>query len=329
MDKQESEEQRKELVQLHWHGRFGNRMFQYAFGCQYSKTYDLTYLPPSSWEGTVLFKPFIGSKIQADKLLCKKLNQTTNDNLEYRKKGMKEYDERNNTSTEFVCFQYEQNMGKVNICFDDLNSMYMPFIFKFYDKEFLLKLFEFSDEVKKSHIYKTFEAHKGTYDIVHVRRGDINNKNFKGSHSVVSLKSYHDAIKKYNFIKPIWISDSTNINTLNHRWKYMTHLDRWSYPHGQQRLQEIFYSWFPDFIAIYFARRVIRSNSSFSWWACFLNGTDEIYSPVIKDKPPNREGLRHECDVEFVKGNQPHFMGSSNNQFFQDINIGVKNIILL
>ena len=46
------------IYQIHWIGRFGNRMFQYTFGCHYAHKYDCYYQMPSYWEGTHLFKPF-------------------------------------------------------------------------------------------------------------------------------------------------------------------------------------------------------------------------------------------------------------------------------
>ena len=45
------------LVLLQWIGRFGNRMFQYAFGCSYAKRYNCIFYLPSEWEGTIIFKP--------------------------------------------------------------------------------------------------------------------------------------------------------------------------------------------------------------------------------------------------------------------------------
>src|SRR5262249_24029715 len=44
------------LFQLRWTGRFGNRMFQYAYGTTYAKLTGLPYMLPSEWEGTRLFR---------------------------------------------------------------------------------------------------------------------------------------------------------------------------------------------------------------------------------------------------------------------------------
>ena len=44
------------LLQLRWNGRFGNRMFQYAYGATYARLTGRPYWLPSAWEGTRLFK---------------------------------------------------------------------------------------------------------------------------------------------------------------------------------------------------------------------------------------------------------------------------------
>ncbi|MBK9441141.1 MAG: hypothetical protein IPN53_07445 [Comamonadaceae bacterium] len=59
----------------------------------------------------------------------------------------------------------------------------------------------------------------------------------------------------------------------------------------------------PDFMSLVSADIVIRSNSSFSFWASALGG-DHVYSPVVKD-----------CvgwsDVDFVAGNHPALVSST------------------
>ena len=44
------------LLQLRWRGRFGNRMFQYAYGATYARLTGLPFWIPADWEGTRLFK---------------------------------------------------------------------------------------------------------------------------------------------------------------------------------------------------------------------------------------------------------------------------------
>jgi hypothetical protein len=44
------------LLQLRWSGRFGNRLFQYAYGSTYARLTGLEFWFPSHWEGTRLFR---------------------------------------------------------------------------------------------------------------------------------------------------------------------------------------------------------------------------------------------------------------------------------
>src|SRR5262245_66295402 len=44
------------LLQLRWSGRFGNRMFEYAYGATYARLTGREFWLPSEWEGTRLFR---------------------------------------------------------------------------------------------------------------------------------------------------------------------------------------------------------------------------------------------------------------------------------
>ena len=48
--------QEPSILLLHWHGRFGNRMHQYAYGATYARLNQCRFWLPSDWEGTHLFK---------------------------------------------------------------------------------------------------------------------------------------------------------------------------------------------------------------------------------------------------------------------------------
>jgi hypothetical protein len=63
------ENNQNKIVLLHWIGRFGNRMFQYAFGCSYAKKFNCIFYIPSEWEGTVLFTQPEYCKIITDDIL--------------------------------------------------------------------------------------------------------------------------------------------------------------------------------------------------------------------------------------------------------------------
>ena len=60
--------------------------------------------------------------------------------------------------------------------------------------------------------------------------------------------------------------------------------------------------WLPDFLKLVFARKVFRSNSSFSVWSSWIGDVD-VYAPVLHEYSPGKE-----IDFEFVRGNDFAFI---------------------
>ena len=56
------------LLQLDWHGRFGNRMFQYAYGATYARLTGLDFWLPAEWEGTRLFQHQVHRVVENDEI---------------------------------------------------------------------------------------------------------------------------------------------------------------------------------------------------------------------------------------------------------------------
>lgn len=312
---------KRKLVQIHWIGRFGNRMFQYIFGCHYASYFGVTYYLPSTWEGTVLFQPVAGVKEIPDHRLRLELNQTLPelDTLEYRMSSVERYNNRSGDNLQLVNFQNKTSFGKVNVCFDDLNMMYFPWIFESYSSERIRSFLKFKKEIVNSPVYQYWYQRRGTYDAAHIRRGDITWKGFTGAHSAISIRSYHRAMKKVNIdpTKVIWISDDPKIRTPN-QWHRYCRYD-WHYPTGQVKIDRVYFDFIPDFLAMIFARNLFRGNSSLSWWAGFLTeGT--VYSPVLGNRV-TCEG-KNFVDCDFVRGNHPHFMGAKWEGEFGDIIFG-------
>jgi hypothetical protein len=294
----------RKIVLLHWIGRFGNRMFQYAFGCGYAKKYGCTFYIPSEWEGTTLFAPNKYCKIIPDDKLRHTINQTLPqfDNKASRQKAMNDYNTREKDNVEYVTCGNKSTYGKTNIAFDDLDCMYFQHCYEIVDQALINEIFEFSNEVKLSKVYLQHYEKRQTYDVMHLRRGDVANPNFKGAYSMISTNSY---INQMNALKinPVIVSDDQKVRTPT-EWVSTGH--RWSYPVGEQRQPVIFFDWFPDFLTIMFGRIVLRGNSSFSWWACRLGKVD-VYSPILTPKP---EPNAHYCQyAEFEHSNCPHFVG--------------------
>ena len=297
------------LILSHWHGKFGNRMHEYAFASTYAKKYGLSFEAFSHWEGTFLFKNPQYKLIENDIL------------RQYLRNGSLSIDDRNKKvieyypEAEYLDAHAENDPYRQFACqviFDSL-SAYNNYIFDGMDANFIKSIFEFTDLVKETKSYKYWESIKGTYDVAHLRRDDIANIEFNlnniQGYSVISKDSYFKAFEKFGFDKDKieWVSDDF-IN----KW----HTDRpqtkqlgWEFPEGEIYDKEILFDWLDDFLKIYFARTVFRANSSFSFWACFLSPTAKVYSPIIdKQLIYGRNGLTKEIDVEFSEGNDNHWM---------------------
>ena len=308
------------IVLLHWIGRFGNRMFQYSFGCCYAKLYNCTFYIPSEWEGSIIFKPNKYCKIITDDALCLEINKSSATD-ENRKKSLDEYKKRTGDNIEYISFDNKNNLGKTNVAFADLHCMYYTHCFDILDYDFIKEIYTFNDNVLNSEIYKWYYDNKNKFDVIHLRRGDIAELNFVGSHSVISKDSYIKQLEKLGIddkSKVVWVTESKEDKTEN-MWNNKSRGHRWSYPKGEEYCPDIFLDFLPDLLSMIFSRTLLRGNSSLSWWgACLSDGI--IYSPLIKPKPVERKNKYYVLDTEFVKGNYPHFMGCKlDSDCFNDI----------
>ena len=313
------------LVLLHWIGRFGNRMFQYAFGCSYAKRYNCIFYIPSEWEGSIIFKHNKHCRIITDEMLSTDINNPSATD-EMRKKSLANYNDRTGDTVEYISFQNKHAIGKVNVAFADLHCMYFQHLFDIFDQDLIKEIYTFNEAVLQSEMYQWFYEKKHTQSVCHLRRGDIAELNFIGAHSMISKESY---LKQLDMLgirasDVIWISESKQDRSHN-TWNDKSRGHNWSYPKGESYCPEIFLDFLPDFLSMIFAKTLLRGNSSLSWWGAFLSSA-EIYAPVINPKPHDRNNKYYCCDCEFVKGNAPHFMGSKSESYsFNDINIPAKN----
>jgi len=300
-----------------WSGRFGNRMYQYAYGVTYAKLRGVEFIVPSDWEGTKLFK---------------NQHHTVIENEEFRKElnfPTLGEDGKPNPSRFDIVKKYIPNVKPIDphslwgyyydgrpVTYDVIcayhygNISKIPTIFIPQSRSHLLKVFEFSDEVKESESYKYWHSRKGTYDVAHLRRGDISRpgpyKVGVNHYPVMSLDSYYRAFEKFGYDKDKieWISDDAT-NTW-HKDRPVTENLGFKYPEGSIYKPGIIFDWLDDFLKMYFARTVFRGNSSFSWWVNFLSGVN-AYAPIIDKRAPEGD-VRPELDFDFVKGNYPHWM---------------------
>lgn len=296
-----------------WTGMFGIRMHEYAFAKTYAYKNDFDLELFSNWEGSIMFKNANENLIEFTDL------------KNYLNNGVLSLNDRNNETQKFYPNSIYWNGNhhpsdpykkhEYSIITNDTNA-YQESIFDEMDLDYIKHIFELSDIVKNSKSYKYWESRKGTYDVAHLRRGDIAdvqyNLNNEQGYSVVSKESYFYAFKKFDFDedKIEWISNDTT-----KKW----HTDRpespmlsWNYPEGAEFNEDLIFDWLDDWLKIYFARTVFRGNSSFSFWACLLSPTAKVYSPVMdKQLIYGRDGKTEEIVVDFTEGNENHWMHSS------------------
>lgn len=284
-------------------------MHQYAFAVTYKRLNNTPYYTHSDWEGSKLFKVREDSVIDIPELV----NGLNDGSIlgEKRDELVKRFIP---NIRKIEPLHYPENYRKYDhpVFFDSL-SAYNDSVFEQMNKSHLIKVFEFSDEVKETDSYKYWSNRAGTYDIAHLRRDDIaspefNKANIQG-YSVLSKESYYKAFKYYGFDpdKMEWCSDD-----YLRQW----HSDRpvgerlsWSYPNGAEYKPGIMFDWLEDFLRLYFARTVFRANSSFSFWACFLSPTATVYSPILDNQIIyGRDDRLEEIQADFAMGNEAHWM---------------------
>ena len=311
---------KSEIILAKWEGRFGNRMYQYAYGASYAKKNNLQLVLPSEWEGSSLFKdqPHIVSNDDELRLLLNQTSEQTQ-NFEHRSKSISAYSKRHGKKITYLNPTDEKETWSKtkNVWFDSI-SCYHECIFKGYSKNFLKNnLYQFSDEVKSLDIYKKLEDRQGTYDIAHLRRDDISSIKYETNfgYSAISKRSYEKAFEKFGYDKNSieWTTDDWTGNwgvgkPNDNNW--FTRRGSWRYPEGSEVIPEVVFDWLPDFLRIYFARSVFRANSSFSWWACFLGNQKNIYAPVLTQRNiySGSKGTGQEVEFNFVNDNTPHWL---------------------
>lgn len=303
-------------MMIHWNGRFGNRMFSFAFGRMYAERFGLSYLIPSEWEGTRIFHEK-GAEIIRDDQLRLMLNQTIQpfDNFMSRVRSVEDYCARSGKPLSYLNPDNPADFGKRNVFYDSL-CVNNPLIFREYSRKKLLKWFSWSEEVRNLDVFKRMEDAQGTYDIAHLRRDDISSPSYNKKHpqaySVISKVSYIKAFERYGYDlqKIQWSTDDRTGKWL--KFDHQPVRGGWNYPVGSHYIKDVIFDWLPDFLRLYFARTIFRSNSSFSWWAAMLSPCAKVFSPVLRE----RKVYLAEADeifCDFVEGNHPHWMNLASS----------------
>ena len=299
------------LLQLRWNGRFGNRMFQYAYGATYARLTGREYWLPSAWEGTRLFK-HQDHRIVENADIRHALAEP--DDFYSKNQAKMEIVQKYYPDAELYDAELAPNPYMTPshpICHAN-GCAYSGAIFAKLSRAHLQQLFEFSDEVKRLAVYRRYAEMQGLYDIAHLRRDDISNIDYNRSHvqgySVLSQASYLRAFEQFGYDADsmLWVSDDYTGKW--HVGRKMRYLGSWAYPEGSEYLPGIGFDWLEDFLKLYFARTIFRANSSFSWWAATLSPTATVFSPVIDRKHIYGVDGLEEIDVDFVEGNHPHWL---------------------
>jgi hypothetical protein len=298
------------LLPVRWLGRFGNRMFQYAYGATYARRTGRDYFMPSEWEGTRLFKPQPHTVIDNEVIRNALADATEGaaSNAARLAVVRRYYPDAELFDADLAGEPYA-TYGHPR-CFAN-TCAYNPAIFAGMSRRHLQQLCEFSDEVTSLRSYRRYADMQGLYDVAHLRRDDISDAEYNRTHvqgySVISKDAYARAFDKFGYAADEieWVSDDYTGRW--HTGRRMRQRGGWTHPIGSEYLKGLVFDWLDDFLKLYFARTIFRANSSFSWWAAELSLTAKVFSPVLdKEHIYGIDGME-EIMVDFVEGNHPHW----------------------
>jgi hypothetical protein len=308
------------LLQLVWFGRFGNRMYQYAYGATYARLTGFEFWLPSDWEGTRLFRhqnhPVVENAAIRLALAPSShgpsrsvtRTETITSNQRRMQAVQKYYPDAELIDADRAPDPYAKAGHPVcNVGGCLFNSALFPRM----SRRHLKSLCEFSDEVTSLDSYKRYSDIRSMYDVAHLRRGDVSdaeyNRNNRQEYSVISKDSYLRAFAKFGYSQDsvVWVSDDYTGKW--HVGRKVQFRGGWEYPTGSQYLPGIMFDWLDDFLKLYFARTIFRANSAFSWWAATLSPTAKVFSPVLDKRHIYGVDGMEEITVDFVEGNHPHW----------------------
>ena len=301
------------IICASWIGRFGNRCHSYLYGKHIEEKFGQKFYVGQTWDGSVLFNnptPVVDPNFNSVRFIyaggAEKLPE-----FKTNKERLDKYNSEFGDSVELIDPVHRKNYGKRNTAFISLVTD-CGWFYENVSLSEIKKYFEFSAEVKQTDLYKELEDQQGTYDIAHFRRTDISKANYAGGHSMVSKKSYTDAFGEFGADPKniTWVSDEREIG--------------WNWDKKIPSIGGRVIPWLPDFLKLVFARRIFRSNSSFSLFASWISNA-EIFAPRLHKYAPGQE-----LDFKFVRGNHPHWMSvkgvHASYEFAINDNLNKRNI---
>ena len=145
--------------------------------------------------------------------------------------------------------------------------------------------------------------------VAHLRKGDYATK-YKNIYHVIQELDFFNACAQHNIdaSKLVLLSEENptrdeNVSTI--RYSNSPGL------YGKSFYPDNGVSFLPDFLKMIHAKTLLRSNSTFSFWAGFLRNDSNVYSPVVK-------GVPLDGSVSFVKGNAPALRNDKDDIIFGD-----------
>lgn len=140
---------------------------------------------------------------------------------------------------------------------------------------------------------------------------------------LVSRKSYLDACDTYGLNKDriFWLDGENHYRVpgikVEKPWNELNDHQKGKLPGDGAVLD-----WLPDWAVLTRASVILRSNSTFSWWAATLGRADRVFAPDTSKVSADlgiRGDVRVPQDVPFVDGNHPPM--ASGLWFLSDLNL--------
>lgn len=141
---------------------------------------------------------------------------------------------------------------------------------------------------------------------IHIRRGDYLSPRNAGRYCCVNRESYYRCLHEQ--VLPGYRAGEVDVVEVSDEK-----------PQTDSRCEAIGAGFLPDFMTLVNADALIRSNSTFSFWAGVL-GSSRVYAPLVGDHVGP-------SDVPFVQGNHPRFASQKHFPNFRHTDLRLSGSI--
>ncbi len=161
--------------------------------------------------------------------------------------------------------------------------------------------FTIKDEWKE--LYQEYKQ----FIVAHIRKGDYVTQ-YKNRYHYIDKDSFVRACECYKLEANKLVFLSEENPTKDNKCSKISYSNTIGL-YGKSMYPDEGISFLPDFIKMINANTLLRTNSTFSFWAGFLRNDDNVFSPIVKNVHLND-------DVHFIKGNYPALVHDKDNIFF-------------